>query len=379
MKNSFYITTTLPYVNAPLHMGHALEFVRADTIARYKKLLGFDVYFNTGTDEHGMKIYEKAASVGQDIKEFVDESFLKFKQSVKIFGMDEEILHFVRTTDEHHIKAAQEFWKKVNANGYIYKKSYQTKYCVGCESEKTDSELDEKGGCPLHPGKKLELINEENYFFKFSEFGDKLLKFYEDNPNFVIPDFRLNEMKNFIKARQCYDNVLEIAPLNNDARNNLLFIAETVEKNGMDNEAISIYRSFRDYEFDAGNLYRFAIVYEKIGKIDSALIVLDNLISQYPDYFNGYAKIGEIYGWKLNEPDKAVYYLKKAISMQPANASVAEAIGSAYEKNKEYENAIIYLKKALSMEPSNVSYRNKLAKAYKLSGNNDKANLILKK
>ena len=197
-KKSFYLTTTLPYVNAPLHMGHALEFVRADTIARYKKLAGYDVFFNTGTDEHGMKIYEKAVEQGISPKEFTDQGFEIFKEQLKMFGMSEDI-HFVRTTDTHHEMAAQEFWKKVLNNGYIYKKSYQAKYCVGCESEKTDSELvnDE---CPIHPGRKLELISEENYFFKFSEFGDKLLAFYEKNPNFVIPDFRLNEMKNFIKG-----------------------------------------------------------------------------------------------------------------------------------------------------------------------------------
>ena len=197
-KKSFYITTTLPYVNAPLHMGHALEFVRTDTIARYKKLQGFDVYFNTGTDEHGKKNYDKAIEKGLSPKEFVDQGFETFKEQLKMFGVSEDV-HFVRTTDMHHELAAKEFWKKVFDNGYIYKKSYQAKYCVGCESEKTDSELDEKGECPLHLGRALELIDEENYFFRFSSFGEKLLDFYEKNPNFVVPDFRLNEMKNFIK------------------------------------------------------------------------------------------------------------------------------------------------------------------------------------
>jgi len=197
-KKSFYITTTLPYVNAELHMGHALEFVRADAIARYKKLSGFDVFLNTGTDEHGMKIYEKAQSFGLSPQEFVDKSFVSFKESVKIFGMDEEILHFIRTTDENHIKAAQEFWQRCDKNGYIYKKNYQTKYCVGCECEKHDSEL-VNGECVDHPGKKIEIIEEENYFFKYSEFSERLLKFYSDNPNFVIPDFRFNEIKAFVE------------------------------------------------------------------------------------------------------------------------------------------------------------------------------------
>jgi len=197
-KKSFYITTTLPYVNAPLHMGHALEFVRTDVIARYKKLIGCDVYFNTGTDEHGMKIYEKAKEKKIEVQDFIDQNFETFKEQLKMFGISENA-HFVRTTDKHHELAAQEFWKRVRDNGYIYKKSYQAKYCVGCESEKTDSELNEKCECPLHPGRPLEIINEENYFFKFSLFSDKLLSFYEKNQNFIIPDFRFNEMKNFIK------------------------------------------------------------------------------------------------------------------------------------------------------------------------------------
>ncbi|PIR68541.1 methionine--tRNA ligase [Candidatus Nomurabacteria bacterium CG10_big_fil_rev_8_21_14_0_10_35_16] len=195
-KKFFYITTTLPYVNANLHMGHALEFVRADVIARYKKLQGFDVFFNTGTDEHGMKIYEKAIELGKNPHDFANESFVRFKDSVQILGMDDD-LHFIRTTDEKHEKAAQEFWQRVHNNGYIYKKNYQAKYCVGCEETKSDSELVD-GECSVHPGKKLEIIEEENYFFKYSEFGDKLLKFYEQNPNFVVPDFRFNEIKAFV-------------------------------------------------------------------------------------------------------------------------------------------------------------------------------------
>ncbi len=196
-KKNFYLTTTLPYVNASLHMGHALEFVRADAIARYKKLVGHEVFFNTGTDEHGMKIYEKAKENNMEVQAFVDQNFLKFKESLRAFGMSDD-LHFIRTTDENHIKLAQEFWTRVYNNGYIYKKNYEAKYCVGCESEKTDSELNESGFCPDHNGIPLETISEENYFFKYSEFTDKLLKFYEENPNFIIPEFRFNEIKMFV-------------------------------------------------------------------------------------------------------------------------------------------------------------------------------------
>ena len=194
---AFYLTTTLPYVNADLHIGHALEFVRADIIVRSKKLQGLDVFFNTGTDEHGMKIYEKALSEGKSPQEFVDQSFLRFQESVKIFGMDKD-LHFVRTTDPNHEKAVQEFWKRVYDNGYIYKKNYEAKYCVGCEENKSDFEL-VNGECPIHPGRQLEIIKEENYFFKYSEFGTKLTEFYKKNPHFVVPDFRFNEIKAFVQ------------------------------------------------------------------------------------------------------------------------------------------------------------------------------------
>lgn len=200
MSKNFYLTTTLPYVNAELHMGHALEFVRADAIVRYKKLMGFDVFFNTGTDEHGIKILRAAEGKNLQPQDFVDQGFEHFKKSLTLFGVlkEGEGLHFIRTTNEHHIKSAQEFWKNCDKNGYIYKKNYQAKYCVGCESEKTDSEL-VNGECPDHPGRPIEVIEEENYFFKYSAFGEKLLAFYEKNPNFVVPDFRFNEVKAFVE------------------------------------------------------------------------------------------------------------------------------------------------------------------------------------
>lgn len=196
-RKKFYITTTLPYVNAPAHLGHALEFVRADVIARYKKLMGFDVFENTGTDEHGQKVYREALKEHKDPQKYVDFYADKFKEILKLLGISEDV-NFIRTTDAHHIKSAQEFWKICDKNGYIYKKNYQIKYCVGCELEKTDSEL-VNNCCPIHPDTPIEIIDEENYFFKFSEFGEKLLKFYEKNPEFVIPDHRMNEIKSFVK------------------------------------------------------------------------------------------------------------------------------------------------------------------------------------
>ena len=163
---SFYITTTLPYVNADPHVGFAMEIIRADTIARYKKLLGNEVFFNTGTDEHGMKIYEKAFDFKENPQEYVDRAVKKFQGLKELLGLSSEIV-FTRTTDPHHVKAAQDFWCKCNDNGHIYKKNYKAKYCIGCELERTDSEI-ENGRCFIHQNMELVIIEEENYFFKFS-------------------------------------------------------------------------------------------------------------------------------------------------------------------------------------------------------------------
>ena len=197
MSTNFYITTTLPYVNAAPHVGFASEIVYADARARYERHLGKKIVFNTGTDEHGSKIWQKALENGRDPQEYVDEYAAKFDELKTM--LDLSYTHFIRTTDESHKVAAQEMWRRVDANGYIYKKQYSVKYCVGCELEKTDSELVD-GECPLHHGKKLELIEEENYFFKFSAFGEKLLNLYKDNPDFVVPQKRLNEITSFVEG-----------------------------------------------------------------------------------------------------------------------------------------------------------------------------------
>lgn len=194
-SKNFYLTTTLPYVNAAPHIGFALEIVQADIVCRYHKLLEESVVFNTGTDEHGAKIYAKAVEEGKDPQAYVDEYAAKFKLLKDALNLD--YTNFIRTTDPHHVSAAQEFWKLCDKNGYIYKGSYKIKYCVGCELEKTESELvDDK--CPIHPNLAIEEIQEENYFFKFSAFQQKLLDLYEKIPDFVLPAHRLTEIKNFV-------------------------------------------------------------------------------------------------------------------------------------------------------------------------------------
>lgn len=195
-NNKFYITTTLPYVNADPHIGFAAEIVRADCIARYKRSLGYDVFFNTGTDEHGLKIHRKAQEQKKDVQSYCDEYAAKFDLLKDALNLSYD--NFIRTTDELHKKGAQDFWRKCYDKGDIYKKNYKVKYCVGCELEKTESEL-VNGECPLHPGAELEIIEEENYFFRWSAYADKLLLFYKQNPDFIVPKHRMNEIENFIK------------------------------------------------------------------------------------------------------------------------------------------------------------------------------------
>jgi len=198
MKNKFYITTTLPYVNAEPHIGFALEIIEADVLARFnRQLLGSEnVFFNTGTDEHGIKVFRKAEELGIDVQKYCDDKSKSFDELKEILNLSYD--NFIRTTDGRHIEAAQEFWKRCDENGDIYKKTYKVKYCVGCELEKTDSELVD-GKCPLHPNMELELIEEENYFFRFSKYQEKLLALYEKNPEFVLPKKRLNEVRSFVE------------------------------------------------------------------------------------------------------------------------------------------------------------------------------------
>jgi methionyl-tRNA synthetase len=180
-------------------VGFALEIIQADVIARYHRIKGEEVFFNTGTDEHGKKIYEKALEEGKDPQAYTDEYAAKFdslKQSLNL-----SYSHFVRTTNPHHKQAAQELWSRCLENGYINKGTYEAKYCVGCELEKTDSDLVE-GKCPLHPNKEIELIKEENYFFKFSDprIQKALLAHMDKYPDFVLPTHRQKEIRNFVEG-----------------------------------------------------------------------------------------------------------------------------------------------------------------------------------
>ena len=192
---AFYVTTTLPYVNAEPHIGFALEIVQADIIARYRKLLGDHVFFNTGTDEHGMKIFRKAQEEGKDPQAYTDEYAAKFHSLKERLGLYPE-LHFIRTTNLHHKAGAQEFWKRCAKD--IYKKKYKGLYCVGDEAFLKESEL-VNGKCSNHPTMDPVEIEEENYFFRLSAYQDKLLV-YLSKEGVIVPEWRRLEAIKFVKS-----------------------------------------------------------------------------------------------------------------------------------------------------------------------------------
>ncbi len=195
-KPAKYITTTLPYVNADPHVGFALELVQSDTLARYWRLFGHEVFFSTGTDEHGQKIAEKADSAGQDRLEYVAHFAAEFNRLKDALNLSYD--NFVRTTDEHHKQAAQHIWQLCDKAGDIYKQQYQGLYCVGCESFKTESDLVD-GRCPDHPNMTPEEIEEENYFFKLSNY-QAYLEEYLSREGVVVPEYRRQEALKFVQG-----------------------------------------------------------------------------------------------------------------------------------------------------------------------------------
>lgn len=196
MSKAFYLTTTLPYVNADPHIGFALELVQADIIARYRALSGDDVFFNTGTDEHGLKIYQKAQEAGKDTQAYTDEYAEKFRSLKEKLELHPS-LHFIRTTDPHHIRAAQEMWKRCEKAGDIYKKKYKGLYCVGDEMFLKEGDLVD-GKCPNHPNMEPQEVEEENYFFKLTNYQEKLEE-YLSREGVILPEWRRKEALEFVK------------------------------------------------------------------------------------------------------------------------------------------------------------------------------------
>jgi len=196
MKEKFYITTPIYYPSANFHIGHCYTTIVADAIARYKRLKGYEVFFQTGTDEHGQKIERKAQEKGVTPKEYVDVIVADAKDLWRSLNISYD--YFIRTTDENHVKAVQKIFKKLYDQGDIYKGEYEGLYCTPCEAFWTETQLVD-GNCP-DCGREVELVKEESYFFKLSKYQDRLIEYIENNPDFIQPVSRKNEMiNNFLR------------------------------------------------------------------------------------------------------------------------------------------------------------------------------------
>ncbi|MDY4697095.1 methionine--tRNA ligase [Selenomonas montiformis] len=195
-KKPFYITTPIYYPSAKLHIGHAYCTTIADSIARFKRLAGYDVFFLTGSDEHGQKIQQKAEEAGIRPIEYTDKIVAGFQNLWKLLHISND--DFIRTTQKRHEQVVQEVFRRIYAKGDIYKGSYKGLYCTPCESYWTEHQLDENGCCPdCH--RPVQEVSEEAYFFKMSKYADRVLAYIEEHPDFIQPVSRRNEMINFIK------------------------------------------------------------------------------------------------------------------------------------------------------------------------------------
>jgi methionyl-tRNA synthetase len=192
-----YITTPIYYVNDIAHIGHAYTTIIADVLARYSRLVGYDTFFLTGTDEHGQKIADSAKARGKSPKEYADEISGKFKQLWDDFDISYD--KFIRTTDEDHKLGVQKAFQKMFDKGDIYKGHYEGNYCIGCETFFTDGQLLDEGGCP-DCGRPTTIVKEESYFFKLSNYQDKLLDLYKNNPEFILPKAKAKEIINFVSG-----------------------------------------------------------------------------------------------------------------------------------------------------------------------------------
>ncbi|MCD6183241.1 MAG: class I tRNA ligase family protein, partial [Thermovirga sp.] len=196
-KKAFYITTPIYYVNDVPHIGHAYTTIAADTMARYKRMRGYDVMFATGTDEHGQKIQQAAEAKGLTPQQLVDQVVVNFKNlwtKLDITNTD-----FIRTTEPRHLKVVKYIFEKLLKQGDIYKGTYEGWYCVPCETYFTESQLGEEKVCP-DCKRPLQRMTEESYFFRMSKYEKPLLEYYEKNPDAILPRTRYNETVSFIKG-----------------------------------------------------------------------------------------------------------------------------------------------------------------------------------
>lgn len=194
--SKFYLTASIPYVNAKPHIGHALEYLQGDVLARYHKQKGDHVYYISGADENSLKVVQAAEKAGLPVQKFADQNAVHFENLIKEYNISIDRFH--RSSSKEHHLSSQELWRRCNEAGDIYKKTYKGLYCVGCENFYKTGELNEAGECFNHPGKPLQEVEEENYFFALSKYQDKLKQLIQSGEYLIRPEFKKNEVLSFI-------------------------------------------------------------------------------------------------------------------------------------------------------------------------------------
>lgn len=250
--NKFYITSAIPYVNAKPHVGHALEFVQTDAINRYHRLLGEDVFYVCGADENALKNVQAAEKANEPVQQFVDKNGDIFQDLLKKLNIKIDVWQQGSDTEKHY-KSSQKLWELCAKNGDIYQKKYEGLYCVGCEQFYQTEELNKIGECFEHPGKKLDEVEEENYFFRLSAYKEKLLDLITSDTLKVAPEFRKNEVLGWLKG-----NVpdLSISRSNERAKNwGVPVPGDLTERIYVWFDALNIYQSGVGFGWDE-KLYR---------------------------------------------------------------------------------------------------------------------------
>jgi methionyl-tRNA synthetase len=201
-KKRFYITTAIDYANGSPHLGHAVEKIGADVMARYHRRKGEDVHFVIGMDEHGLKVLQSAEGAGVSPQEWVDRIAEEFTAAWKALSISHD--DFIRTTEDRHHRGVQELIRRINDKGDLYQGTYSGYYCVGCEGYKTEDELEADDGedyrCPTHPSLEIQWMEEENWFFRLSAYREPLLRLLDEHPEFVQPEMRRNEIRNVLES-----------------------------------------------------------------------------------------------------------------------------------------------------------------------------------
>lgn len=275
-KKTYYLTTAISYVNGAPHLGHAYEAISADVVARFKRLDGYDVMFLTGTDEHGQKVEKTAKEAGEDPRAFCDRIAAEFIDMTGMLNISND--DFIRTTEDRHVKSVQEIWTRIAANGDIYLDKYAGWYSVRDEAFFGENELTkgEDGKFVAPSGAPVEWVEESSYFFKLSEYGDKLLEHYDAHPDFILPPYRRNEVVNFVKqgltdlsiSRTTFDWGIPVPDSQDGPDGHIMYVwldalTNYITATGFPDEASETYKKYwpADLHIIGKDILRFHTIY----------------------------------------------------------------------------------------------------------------------